>query len=144
MESLIAAMIRERPEDRPRIEDVIRRFAMTRESLSKSKLRSALPSKKSPRVICPARVAIQHARTIQYIILRKAAIPDRQSTYLSHLYSKVAKITEVQLMNKESLRSLVSWIGMVEGRVTFRLFFLAGVVFVCFLYDDFGYVNVCP
>ena len=76
MESLIAAMTRERPEDRPRIEDVIRQFAMIRESLSTIKLRSALTSKRLPRIICLAKEATQHARTIQYTLSRKAAIPD--------------------------------------------------------------------
>jgi hypothetical protein len=76
MESLIAAMTRERPEDRLRIEDVIRRFAIIRESLSKTKLRSALTSKTLPRIVCLAKESIQHVRTIQYILSRKAAIPD--------------------------------------------------------------------
>lgn len=76
MESLIAAMTMERPEDRPRIEDVIRRFATIRESLSEIKLRSALTPKKLPRIICLAKEATQHVRTIRYILLRKAAIPD--------------------------------------------------------------------
>ena len=76
MESLIIAMTKERPEDRPRIEDVIRRFAIIRESLSEIKLRSALTSKKLPRIICLPQEAIQHARTIQYTLSRKAAIPD--------------------------------------------------------------------
>lgn len=76
MESLIGTMTRERPEDRPRIEDVIRRFAIIRESLSNTKLRSALKSKKLPRIICPAKDAIQHVRTVRYILSRKAAIPD--------------------------------------------------------------------
>jgi hypothetical protein len=76
MESLIAAMTLERPEDRPPIEDVIRQFAIIRASLSKTKLRSALTSKKLPRIICLAEQAIQHVRTIQYILSRKDAIPD--------------------------------------------------------------------
>ena len=76
MDSLIAAMTRERPEDRPRVEDVIRRFAMIRESLSRTKLRSALTSKKMPRIFCLAKEGVQHVRTIQYILSRKAAIPD--------------------------------------------------------------------
>jgi len=75
MESLIAAMTRERPGDRPRIEDVIRRFAIIRESLSKTKLRAALTSKKLPRIICLPKEAIQQVRTMQYILSRKAAIP---------------------------------------------------------------------
>lgn len=76
MESLIAAMTREHPEDRPRIEVVIRRFVIIRESLSKTKLRSALTSKTLPSIICLANEVIQHGRTIQYIVSRKAAIPD--------------------------------------------------------------------
>jgi hypothetical protein len=76
MESLIVSMTRERPGDRPRIEDVIRRFAIIRESLSKTKLRSALTSKNLPRIICLPQEAIQHVRTVQYILSRKAAIPD--------------------------------------------------------------------
>jgi hypothetical protein len=76
MESLIAAMTLERPEDRPPIEDVIRQFAIIRASLSRTKLRSALTSKKLPRIICLAEEAIQHVRTTRYILSRKAAIPD--------------------------------------------------------------------
>jgi hypothetical protein len=76
MESLIAAMTSEHPEDRPRIEDVIKRFAMIRKSLSQAKLRSALTSKKLPRIFSLSNEAKQHVRTIQYIVLRKAAIPD--------------------------------------------------------------------
>lgn len=76
MEGLITAMTRERPEERPRIEDVIRQFTIIRESLSKTKLRSALTSIKLPRAICLAQEAVQHVRTIQYILSRKAAIPD--------------------------------------------------------------------
>ncbi len=76
MNDLVAAMTRERPEDRPRIEDVIRQFAIIRASLSKTKLRSALTSKKLPRIICLAQEARQHVRTIQYILSRKSAIPD--------------------------------------------------------------------
>ena len=74
MEDLVAAMTRERPEDRPHIEDVIRRFAIIRKTLSKTKLRSALTSKKSPRIICAAQEARQHVRTIKYILVRREAI----------------------------------------------------------------------
>jgi hypothetical protein len=76
MEDLVAAMTRERPDERPHIEDVIRRFAVIRKSLSKTKLRSALTSKKLPRIICAAQEARQYVRTIQYILSRKASIPD--------------------------------------------------------------------
>lgn len=53
-----------------------------------------------------------------------------QPRCISHLYSKVAKSTDVQYANTESLRSLVSLDTMVEGRVTLRIFLLVGVVFV--------------
>jgi hypothetical protein len=76
MEDLVAAMTRERPENRPRIEEVIRRFAVIRRSLSKTKLRSALTSKRLPRMICAAQEARQHIRTIHYILSGKASIPD--------------------------------------------------------------------
>ena len=76
MEDLVAAMTSERPEDRPRIEDVIERFTTIRNSLSKTKLRSALTSKKLPRIIGAVQNAGQYLRTTQYILLRKAAIPD--------------------------------------------------------------------
>jgi hypothetical protein len=76
MEDLVAAMTRERPEDRPRIEEVIRQFATIRRSLSKTKLRSALTSKKLPLIICAGQQARQHVRTAQYVLSRKAAIPN--------------------------------------------------------------------
>ncbi|KAH9983846.1 hypothetical protein BJV77DRAFT_1041180, partial [Russula vinacea] len=62
--------------DRPRIEDVIRRFAIIRKTLSKTKLRSALTSKRLPRMICATQEARQHVRTIHYILSGKASIPD--------------------------------------------------------------------
>jgi hypothetical protein len=76
MQDLVVAMTRERPGDRPRIEDVIRRFAIIRKTLSKTKLRSALTSKRLPRMICATQEARQHVRTIHYILSGKASIPD--------------------------------------------------------------------
>ena len=76
MEDLIAAMTSERPEDRPCIEDVIERFTAIRKSLRKTKLRSALTSKKLPTIIGVAQKAGQCVCTTRYILLRKAAIPD--------------------------------------------------------------------
>jgi hypothetical protein len=76
MENLVTAMTSESPEDRPRIEDVVRRFAAIRRSLRKAKLRSALTSKELPRIICAAQQARQQVRTAQYTLSGKAAIPD--------------------------------------------------------------------
>ena len=76
MENLVADMTSERPENRPRIEDVVVQFAAIRKSLSKIKLRSALTQKKLPRIIGAAQNAGQHVRTIQYILSWKASIPD--------------------------------------------------------------------
>ena len=76
MEDLVNAMTSQRPEDRPRIEDVIERFSTIRGSLSKTKLRSALKPKKASVIICAGLEIWQYVRTIQYILSRKAAIPD--------------------------------------------------------------------
>ena len=76
MEDLVSAMTRQHPADRPRIEDVIERFKEIRGSLSKIKLRSALKPKEAPIIICAALEIWQYVRTIQYILSRKAAIPD--------------------------------------------------------------------
>lgn len=53
-----------------------------------------------------------------------------QPRCISHLYKKMAKSTDVQYANTESLRSLLSLDTTVEGRVTFRLFLLVGVVYL--------------
>lgn len=76
MKNLIDDMTNQRPADRPRIEEVIQRFTDIRKSLSNIKLRSALTSQSMPRIICAAQEARQHVRTIRYIFLRKAAIPN--------------------------------------------------------------------
>jgi hypothetical protein len=76
MEDLVAAMTSERPEDRPHIEDVIERFAVIRNGLSKIKLRSALTLEESHKMIRVVQKARQYVRTTRYILSRKAAIPD--------------------------------------------------------------------
>jgi len=76
MEDLVDAMTSPNPADRPRIEDVIRRFTEIRESLSQIKLRSPLTSKMAPWIVRATQERRQNVRTIQYIISRKAAIPD--------------------------------------------------------------------
>ncbi len=76
MEELVDAMTNEDPAKRPSIEEVIRQFAVTLESLRNTKLRSALTSKKVPRIFSAIRQARQYLLTIQYILLRQAAIPN--------------------------------------------------------------------
>ena len=76
MEDLVNDMTSQHPEDRPRIEDVIKRFSIIRGSLSKTKLRSALKRKKASIMTCAVLEIWQYGRTIQYILLQKAAIPD--------------------------------------------------------------------
>jgi len=76
MEDLVDSMTSPNPADRPRIEDVIRRFTEIRNSLSQIKSRSALTSKMAPWIVRATQERRQNIRTIQYIISRKAAIPD--------------------------------------------------------------------
>jgi len=76
MEDLVDTMTNPNPVDRPRIEDVIRRFNETWRSLSQIKLWSAVTSKMAPWIVRAIQEQRQNVRTIQYIISRKAAIPD--------------------------------------------------------------------
>ncbi|KAI9447457.1 hypothetical protein H4582DRAFT_2136910 [Lactarius indigo] len=76
MEELIDAMTNEDPAKRPSIEEVIERFKVVLGSLRSSKLRSALTSKKLPRIFSVIWQARQYFRTIQYALLRQAAIPN--------------------------------------------------------------------
>ena len=76
MEDLINAMTNEDPAQRPRIEEVVERFTMVSGSLRTSKLRSALTSRKVPRVFCVFRQARQCLLTMKYAFFRQAAIPN--------------------------------------------------------------------
>jgi hypothetical protein len=75
MVGLVDAMTDETPSERPTIENVISRFSYIRDSLSELKLRSLIMSKKDPRLVTTYRYARQVVRTVEYIILQKAAIP---------------------------------------------------------------------
>ena len=139
MESLIAAMTRERPEDRLRIEDVIRRFAIIRETLSKTKLRSALTSKNSPSIIYLAKEAIN--MLVRFSTSFRGRLPFRirdifcQSTCLSHLYSKVTKVSKYSM--RYGLSSIICFVldtnGGGPGNFS-PLFFNQSCVRVCFIW----------
>jgi hypothetical protein len=75
MVGLVDAMTDEDPGERPTIETVISRFSYIRDSLSEFKLRSLITSKKDPSLVTTYRYARQVVRTVEYIILQKAAIP---------------------------------------------------------------------
>jgi hypothetical protein len=75
MVGLVDAMTDEDPAERPTIETVISRFSYIRDSLSEFKLRSLITSKKDPSLVTAYRYARQVVRTVEYIILQKAAIP---------------------------------------------------------------------
>ena len=76
MQELIGAMTNEDPAKRPSIEEVIERFSAVLGSLHTAKLRSALTSRKVPRVFSVLRQAGQYLLTIQYTFFRQAAIPN--------------------------------------------------------------------
>lgn len=75
MLDLVDEMTKENPVDRPTIEEVITMFSSIRDSLSEYKLRSLIMAKKDPRIITTYRYARQVVRTVEYLILQKAAIP---------------------------------------------------------------------
>ncbi|KAI9461959.1 hypothetical protein BJY52DRAFT_168374 [Lactarius psammicola] len=76
MEELIDSMTDKDLAKRPSIEEVIERFTVIRGSLRGTKLRSALTSKKVPRIFSVTRQARQYLLTTRSILLRQAAIPD--------------------------------------------------------------------
>jgi hypothetical protein len=75
MVDLVDAMTDENPANRPTIENVISKFSCIRDSLSRFKLRTLITSKKDPSLFTAYRYARQAVRTLQYIILRRSAIP---------------------------------------------------------------------
>ena len=76
MEDLVNWMTFDDPAKRPRIEEVLERFALIRVSLSKRKLRSPVTSRKVPKFFEVVQQATQSLRTIRYILSRHSAIPD--------------------------------------------------------------------
>ena len=79
MEDFVASMTKEDPAARPSIEDVLQEFSHIQASLSKRKLRSAITSKNTPKVLRIFRQARQSVRTVQYIVSRRPAIPNHYS-----------------------------------------------------------------
>ncbi|KAF8265696.1 hypothetical protein EI94DRAFT_1588059 [Lactarius quietus] len=76
MEELIDAMTNEDPAKRPSIEEVIEQFTVVLGSLRTTKLRSALTSRKVPRIFSVILQAKQYLLTAQYTFFRQAAIPN--------------------------------------------------------------------
>jgi hypothetical protein len=76
MEDLIGRMTHEDPARRPRIEEVLQNFTNIRQSLSKSKLRSAITSRKAPKIFGLIQKTRHTVRTVKYVVLRRPAIPD--------------------------------------------------------------------
>ena len=76
MENLVASMTQENPAARPPIEEVLQEFSHIQASLSKRKLRSAIISKNTPKVLGMTLQARQSVRTLQYILSRRPAIPN--------------------------------------------------------------------
>ena len=79
MEDLVISMTQDDPAGRPAIEDVLQEFYRIRSSLSKRKLRSAIISKNSLKVLWTIRWARQSLRTVWYIVSRRPLIPDSYS-----------------------------------------------------------------
>jgi len=76
MDNLVNWMTFDDPAERPRIEEVLEKFALIRASLSQSKLRSLITSRKVPKIFGVVQQARQSLRTMQYFVSRRPAIPD--------------------------------------------------------------------
>ena len=76
MQDLVDEMTRVNPAKRPLIEDVLVKLSHIRISLSGFKLRSPLISKEKLSLFTIFGRAKQALLTVQYIFLRKAAIPE--------------------------------------------------------------------
>jgi hypothetical protein len=63
MENLVNWMTFDDPAKRPRMEEVLEKFALIRASLSQSKLRSPITSKKVPKIFRVVQWARQFLRT---------------------------------------------------------------------------------
>ena len=79
MQELIKEMTHINPMMRPSIEDVVAKFSYIRKSLSEFKLRSLLISKADRSLFTIFRGAKQALLTLQYILSRRAAIPEPRS-----------------------------------------------------------------
>jgi hypothetical protein len=76
MNDLVNAMTAIEPGERPMIEEVIAKFSHILKSLSETKLRFPITSKKDPSVVTAFRYTSQAIRTVRYIALQKPAIPE--------------------------------------------------------------------
>jgi hypothetical protein len=76
MEDLVGWMTFDNPAKRPRIEEVLEKFALIRASLSQTKLRSPIMSRKAPKIFSVVQQARQSLRTMQYVVSCRSAIPD--------------------------------------------------------------------
>ncbi|KAI0274565.1 hypothetical protein BGY98DRAFT_1098863 [Russula aff. rugulosa BPL654] len=83
MENLVNWMTFDDPAKRPRIEEVLEKFALIRASLSQGKLRSPITSRKIPKIFGVVQRARQSLRTMQYIVSRRPAIPDPIYSHVS-------------------------------------------------------------
>ncbi len=83
MEDLVNWMTFDDPTKRPRIEEVLEMFVLIRASLSQSKLRSPITSRKVPKCFGVVQQATQSLRTMQYVLLRRSAIPNPDYSHIS-------------------------------------------------------------
>ena len=88
MEYLVNWMTLDNPANRPQIEEVLENFALIRVSISQSKLRSSITSRKVPKFFGVVQQARQSLRTMQYVVSRRPAIPDP-------LYSHVSPVLDI-------------------------------------------------
>ena len=78
MEDSVNLMTFDNPTKRPRIEEMLEMFVLIRASLSQSKLRSPIMSRKVPKFLRVVQQEMQSLRTMQYVLSRhsESAIPN--------------------------------------------------------------------
>ena len=76
MQPLIADMVQEDPTKRPKMDEVVARFAEIRNKLSTWKLRSQIVRNTEIWLVTAWRSVAHWYRTIGYVIARKAPIPE--------------------------------------------------------------------
>jgi hypothetical protein len=96
MKELVDSMTDEDPWNRPKIEEVLEKWMKIQKSLSKSKLRSPILSRKLPRHRRVFKQSRQIIRTNRYIVSRRPPIPDPNVRHTAATITR--KVPQVSLL----------------------------------------------
>ena len=94
MKGLVDAMTDEDPWRRPKIEEVLEKWIKIQKSLSKSKLRSPILSRKLPRLLRVFKQSRQIIRTMRYMVSRHPPIPDPDVATITREVPQVSRLAQ--------------------------------------------------